>query len=124
MTEVSQIEDTATLLDDVRLANLEAALRQPGVSALSLDCFDTLLWRRVPKPADAFHLLGEELRERGALAGGMSAATFATMRIAAEQLARHRKLGQTGSHEINLGDIYAEFRGDITPLGVDELRAA
>lgn len=124
MTEVSQIVDAATLLDDVRLAELEAALRQPGVSVLSLDCFDTLLWRRVPKPADAFQLLGEELRERGALAGGMSAATFATMRIYAEQLARHRKRSQTGSHEINLGEIYAEFSGDITPLSVDQLRAA
>src|SRR5580704_312682 len=124
MTEVTQIVDTATLLDDIRLAELEAALRQPGVSVLSLDCFDTLLWRRVPKPADAFQLLGEELRERGALAGGMSAATFATMRIYAEQLARHRKRIQTGSHEINLGDIYGEFSGAITPLSVDQLRAA
>ena len=118
------MEETATLLDNIRLAELEAAVRQAGVSVLSLDCFDTLLWRRVPKPADAFQLLGEELRERGALAGGMSAATFATMHIAAEQLARHRKLSQTGSHEINLGDVYTEFRGDITPLSVDELRAA
>src|ERR1700751_2524309 len=102
MTEVTQIVDTATLLDDIRLAELEAAVRGPGVSVLSLDCFDTLLWRRVPKPVDAFMLLGEELRGSGALAGGIGAATFARMRITAEQLARQRKLSQTGSHEINL----------------------
>ncbi|HUA04683.1 MAG TPA: hypothetical protein VMB27_12315 [Solirubrobacteraceae bacterium] len=124
MTAISEIEGAAKLLDDVRLAELETAVRQPGTSVLSLDCFDTLLWRRVPKPADAFHLLGEELHERGALAGSISPATFATMRIVAEQLARQRKVSQTGSHEINLGDIYAEFRGDVTPLSVDELRSA
>ncbi len=124
MTEVREIESSATRLDDHRLAELEAALRRPGVSVLSLDCFDTLLWRRVPKPADAFMLLGADLRERGALAGGVSAATFARMRVTAELLARRRKLEQTGSHEVNLGDIYAEFRGGITTIGVDELRAA
>lgn len=131
MTEVRQqprpvdpVQHAADRLDDVRLAELEAALRQPGVSVLSLDCFDTLLWRRVPKPVDAFHLLGEELRERGALAGGISAPTFARMRITAELLARQRKQSQTGSHEITLADIYAEFRGGITELSVDELRAA
>ncbi len=129
MTEVghrlqASVEDAASRLDDRRFAELDAALRQPGVSILSLDCFDTLLWRRVPKPADAFGLLGEELRARGALAGGISALTFARMRITAELLARQRKLSEMGSHEINLGDIYAEFRGGITTIGVDELRAA
>jgi FMN phosphatase YigB (HAD superfamily) len=124
MTELREIEQSATRLDDHRLAELDAALRQPGVSVLSLDCFDTLLWRRVPKPADAFMLLGEELRERGALAGGISATTFARMRATAELIARHRKLSEAGSHEIGLGDIYAEFRGGIATVGVDELRAA
>ena len=129
MTEVghrfqASVGDAASRLDDRRFSELDAALRQPGVSILSLDCFDTLLWRRVPKPVDAFGLLGEELRARGALAGGISASTFARMRITAELLARHRKVSETGSHEINLGDIYAEFRGGITTIGVDELRAA
>src|ERR1700744_6322290 len=123
MTEVREMEQQATRLDDHRLAELDAALRQPGVSVLSLDCFDTLLWRRGPKPADAFMLLGGEMRERGALAGGISASTFARMRATAEQIARHRKLSETGSHEINLGDIYAEFRGGIATARVGEQRA-
>lgn len=121
---LNPVADAAGRLDDRRIAELEAALRRPGVSVLSLDCFDTLLWRRVPKPTDAFELLGEELRERGALAGGISPATFARMRMAAEMMARQRKLSQTGSHEITLGDIYTEFAVGLTTLGAEELRAA
>ncbi len=129
MTEVTHapltpVADAAGRLDDRRFAELDAVLRRPGVTVLSLDCFDTLLWRRVPKPADAFELLGEELCERGALAGGISAATFARMRMAAEIMARQRKLNQAGSHEITLSDIYAEFADGIATLSVSELRAA
>jgi hypothetical protein len=129
MTELSHlpqtsIEDGASLLDDYRLQALEAALRTPGVSILTLDVFDTLLWRRVPKPTDAFELLGEELIERGALAGGISAATFASMRMAAEGRARSRKMKQGLAPEVNLGEIYAEFRPGVTELSVDELREA
>lgn len=29
----------------------------PGVTTLSLDCFDTLLWRDVHRPVDLFKLL-------------------------------------------------------------------
>lgn len=110
-------------LDDVRLKELEAALRTPGVSILTLDVFDTLLWRRVPKPTDAFLLLGEELIARGALAGGISPATFASMRMGAEALARSRKTHAGQAPEVHLGDIYAEFEPGSIELTVDELRA-
>jgi len=118
------LDAAASRLDDHRLEELEATLRAPGVSVLSLDCFDTLLWRRVPKPTDAFLLLGEELVARSALAGGISAKTFANMRIAAEAIARSRKTRQGRAPEVTLGEVYAEFRAGITTLTIDELRAA
>jgi FMN phosphatase YigB (HAD superfamily) len=114
----------ATRLDDRRVAGLEAALYASGVAVLSLDCFDTLLWRRVPKPTDAFALLGEELQGRGALADGISAASFARIRIAAEERARQEKYRQSGLHEVTLGEIYEQFDGGLTPLTIEQLRAA
>jgi hypothetical protein len=117
-------EALARGLDDCRLGDLEATLRRPGVSMLTLDIFDTLLWRRVAKPTDAFLLLGEELIARGALAGGISPATFAGMRMAAEGIARARKATTGRAPEVHLGEIYAEFNPGITELTIDELRAA
>lgn len=117
------IERSPRRLDDRRLSELEAVLRVPGVSVLSLDCFDTLLWRRVPKPADAFFLVGEELIARGALASGISAATFARLRIGAEVLARQEKQRQFGRPEVNLGEIYAQFDDSLSHVPADELRS-
>ncbi|MBV8220091.1 MAG: hypothetical protein JO325_16620 [Solirubrobacterales bacterium] len=111
-------------LDDRRVTELETALRASGVAVLSLDCFDTLLWRRVPKPTDAFTLLGEELLMRGALAGGISAASFARIRVAAEARARQEKHRQSQLHEVTLGEIYEQFDDSLTLLTVEELRAA
>lgn len=116
--------DASGRLDDYRLGELEALLRTPGVSILTLDVFDTLLWRRVPKPTDVFELLGRELDERGALAGGISPAMFSGMRIAAEVMARSRKSQAGKAPEVNLGEVYAEFETGITSLTIDELRAA
>ncbi len=43
---------------------------------LSLDVFDTLLWRRVPEPLDMFLVLGNRLAAEGKLASHMSALGF------------------------------------------------
>jgi len=118
------IKDGGARLDDYRLQALEALLRTPGVSVLTLDVFDTLLWRRVPKPTDVFELLGRDLEERGALAGGISPAMFSGMRIAAEVMARSEKTRKGQAPEVNLGEIYAEFESGITTLTIEELRAA
>jgi FMN phosphatase YigB (HAD superfamily) len=117
----------SAVLDDRRVEELDAALRSPGVSILSLDCFDALLWRRVPKPIDAFLVLGEEPRRRGALANRISAnrisvSTFARLRVAAEIAARQRKQREVGTAEADLREIYAELPRSFISLEVDELR--
>lgn len=63
----------------------------PGVTTLSLDCFDTLLWRDVHRPVDLFKLLP----------------VIGAHRIYAEKAARKSVLlEQRGTSEVTLRDIY------------------
>jgi FMN phosphatase YigB (HAD superfamily) len=74
--------DLATALDDA-----------PATRVLSLDCFDTLLWRDCHAPADLFALLPR---------------VTAHQRRRAEQSARKTRLVDAhGSGEVNLREIYA-----------------
>jgi len=82
-------------------------------AVLSLDIFDTILWRRVPRPTDVFALLGARLRAEGLCAEWVTDATFRRMRILAEQEAREDAPGR----EVSLFDIWRAMPsfGD-TPL--------
>lgn len=68
----------------------------PGIRFLSLDCFDTLIWRNVNAPVDVF----AELAIPG---GGMEA------RIWAEQKARKIAPFQGGQAEVTIDQIYASM---------------
>lgn len=66
----------------------------PGVTLLSLDCFDTLLWRDVHAPRDLFGALGEaNLLQRGW----------------AEQTARNNAAVRHRRNEVHIDEIYAEL---------------
>ncbi|WP_433869067.1 HAD family hydrolase [Saccharopolyspora sp. CA-218241] len=93
---------------------IELALRlvsDRSCAVLSLDVFDTVLWRRVPRPSDAFGMLGSRLRERGWYPSWITDATFRRMRIEAEHRARRR----SATHEVSLFDIWREMPlfGDV-----------
>ena len=47
--------------DDLRIAALRAAFAAGGYSVLSLDVFDTLVWRRALRPSDVFFQLAKRL---------------------------------------------------------------
>ena len=94
---------------DRRLDSIDAHLRQGRAKVLSVDVFDTLLWRRVPEPHDVFLVLGRNLKRDGRLASHISALQFAELRRAAELRARARREAETGSREIFLADIYREM---------------
>ncbi|MCB2106633.1 MAG: hypothetical protein KDE14_02980 [Rhodobacteraceae bacterium] len=96
-------------ITDIRLKPVAAALTGGRVKVLSVDIFDTLLWRRVPEPKDIFPLLAGHLRTEGVLAPHVSRVEFAFLRETAEQAARARRQAATGSREITLADIYAEI---------------
>lgn len=76
-------------------------------AVLSLDVFDTVLWRRVPRPTDVFAMLGARLRGEGRSPDWLSDGTFRLMRIDAEKRARERSLSTCG--EVSLFDIWREM---------------
>ncbi len=94
---------------DHRLQPTLAALSAGQFKVLSVDVFDTLLWRQVPEPADVFLVLGQQLKDAGHLAGHISPIAFAELRRAAQTSARERAFAATGSREVTLADIYAEL---------------
>ncbi len=89
---------------------------------LSLDIFDTTVWRTFPAPTDLFYALGAQLRSQGYLYPSTSAASFAAERIEAERTARTK--AATNS-EVTLDEIYECFpRGLVRTGTVAELMAA
>ncbi|MHB1206882.1 MAG: hypothetical protein ACYCZX_15030, partial [Rhodospirillaceae bacterium] len=90
---------------DIRLAEVRDAIKDGSIRVLSADVFDTLLWRRVPEPADLFLVLGHGLAAGGRLAPGTSAVAFAELRRGAQRAARDKAEAASGSREITLPDI-------------------
>lgn len=94
-------------ITDRRLASVAQELAEGRVRVLSVDVFDTLLWRRVPEPFDLFLVLGKDLAQAGLLAADVSVTGFAELRRTAERVARERVQTTTGYREVTLADIYA-----------------
>ena len=69
---------TTVAVGDVVLVRTAAA--DGRIRLLSIDVFDTLVWRRVPEPADVFLMLGLALAAGGKLAEDVSPAAFAELR--------------------------------------------
>lgn len=99
-------EHGCPLLDDVHRIIADRAC-----SVLSLDIFDTVLWRRVPRPVDVFGLLAPRLRDAGLCPPWVTGATLRRMRIAAEDAARGGRdaLGT----EVSLFDIWRAMPAGI-----------
>lgn len=92
-------------------------------SVLSFDIFDTVLWRRVPRPVDVFGILGSRLRDAGSCPSWVTDATFQRLRIDAEERAR-RSRGSLGT-EVSLFDIWRAMPSDVFGRSVlEELVAA
>ena len=70
-----------------------------GVKTLSLDCFDTIVWRRVAVPTDVFFHLQQSERWR-------TAGVTASLRAKAEQEARRLAQLVHGRNEVSIETIY------------------
>ena len=81
---------------DARLGQAWSHLDSGGADALSVDVFQTLLWRLVPEPAHAFLLLGERLAAAGRLPADVTPGQFAHLRMLAEEQARRQVLASRG----------------------------
>ncbi|MFL6144088.1 MAG: HAD family hydrolase [Labedaea sp.] len=89
------------------LEDIHRVIMDRSCSVLSLDVFDTVLWRRVPRPTDAFTILAARLRATGHCPSWITDATFRRMRIAAEQGARDRRA--SWGREVSLFDIWRDM---------------
>ncbi|MBZ8140169.1 hypothetical protein CLD22_09710 [Rubrivivax gelatinosus] len=92
-----------------------------GVRALTLDCFDTILWRHTDHPTDVFY----DMQRRPAF---KAAGIDATMRQKGEFFARQLQLVRTGRTEVTLEQIYLAARPGLSRemlawLAEDELAA-
>jgi FMN phosphatase YigB (HAD superfamily) len=89
----------------------------PRVKILSLDCFDTLLWRSCAAPTDVFHDLEAAPAFRGHRLN-------AALRIRAESTARSLMRTRAGMSEVGLPHIYRAAFPDLTDAEVTELAHA
>jgi FMN phosphatase YigB (HAD superfamily) len=117
------IPDIAMARHHPRLGLVHRMILDGSCSVVSLDVFDTVLWRRVPRPADVFGILGARLRADGRLPYWVTDATFRRMRIDAERKSRSSRNG-LGS-EVSLFDIWQAMpRNLFTGSRLEELVAA
>lgn len=86
------------------LDNVHRVIADKACAVLSLDIFDTVLWRRVPRPTDVFGLLASRMRDAGLCPPWVTDATLRRLRIAAEDAAR-RGRDALGT-EVSLFDIW------------------
>ena len=91
---------------DQRVKKIYRLIDSDKFRLLSLDIFDTTVYRCVPQPTDIFFLLGKRLKENNCLHESSSIASFVRERINAEERARGKKYYCT---EVMLKEIYDEF---------------
>ena len=86
------------------------------IKVLSLDCFDTILWRKTAAPVDVFHDLEQypTFQKLG---------FTAFQRIQAESNARLNNLIVHGTNEATLRDIYLANLPELTETEIKELEA-
>ncbi|MBD3160651.1 MAG: hypothetical protein GF346_00785, partial [Candidatus Eisenbacteria bacterium] len=90
---------------DARIESIRARIAPGSFDLLSLDVFDTVVWRMVPEPTDVAFLVADRLREAGALHPSSSRESFAGERWRSEKRARE----QGSNPEVDLETIYAAF---------------
>lgn len=90
-----------SVMNVARAADMAGLIQQlpEHIKVLSLDCFDTLLWRRAATASDVFFDLQNQpvCRQQG---------INPRLRINAEKMARQIKLVQAASNEVTLEEIY------------------
>jgi FMN phosphatase YigB (HAD superfamily) len=100
------------------VAGLDRMLDEHGNNrgVLSLDCFDTLVWREVMAPTDAFYRLAEyPTFQRLGLT--------ARARISGESAARSARQLREAKHEVSLAEIYRHTAPAATAEEIDQLVA-
>lgn len=114
MTDVAET-GRHPLLEDVH-----RVIADRSCEVLSLDIFDTVLWRRVPRPADVFGLLAPRLQAAGLSPEWVTGPVLRRMRINAEQKARTGR--EALGTEVSLFDIWRYMPSNVFPAAkLDDL---
>ncbi|MEF3304167.1 HAD family hydrolase [Paenibacillus sp. GYB003] len=79
------------------------------INLLSLDVFDTLLFRMCSRPSDVFLTVGNRAVKSGLIRSSISPAQFAALRMRAEEKSRETQILNTGNGDVFLDQIYAEL---------------
>lgn len=110
-----QVLSSAGLPPDgaARLATARRVIEDGAVSVLSLDVFDTLLWREVPRPTDAFVVLGARLAAEGMLEPDLTPEAFRRLRMSAEQEGREAREREGRGSEVTLHEIWERIPARI-----------
>lgn len=87
---------------------------QHSLKCLSLDCFDTILWRNVDQPVDVFYRLQH-------MPGFSKVQMSASLRQKSESDARKISSIASGSHEVDLEDIFRAAYPDADREDLDQL---
>ena len=111
--------DLGERCNDARLREAGRLLADRSFSVLSLDVFDTLVWRTTPEPVDAFVVFGRRLADDGVLRPHIPPELFARLRERAEQRARRRVPGPVP--EVPLAAIHREMPGHLFSVPTSEL---
>lgn len=112
---IEQAHESEVLSKGTPMEALHRMVADGAMSVLSFDVFDTLLWRRVPEPADLFEVLGQDLLDRGWLVDWVSPRGFRQLRERAEQRARDGR-GDLGP-EVSLHEIWDEMPLEVFTVG-------
>ena len=101
------------------LARVRSLITEGSCAALSLDVFDTVLWRRTPRPTDVFAVLGAWLARDGRCPDWVTPAAFRRLRITAE---RHARRGDEAlGTEVSLADIWQHMPLELFDADLAEL---
>lgn len=129
---------------DCRLQSVYEQIDRGAVQVLSIDIFDTLLWRKVLRPNDLFLILGKHLKEEGWLIEAVPAEKFRDLRCKAELLARFqrsviemggeqksehlhftirqlKKWQRSALKEVTLKEIYWQLQGIFQRVSIEEM---
>src|SRR3954451_14788333 len=96
-----QVEPFGEPPADARLNAAWEAIRRPDIRVVSTDIFDTLVWRQVAQPVDAFDIVGERLARNHRIAP-LAPGAFRNLRRHAEDQARLRRAHATNDLEVTL----------------------
>lgn len=115
---VSQKQLLNSTTNRIHVNELHQLFDQLGteVKIISLDCFDTILWRTVMTPKDVFYIMQQQPAFK-------AAQLSARMRAQMEDKARSIKSYQANVSEVNLAEIYRAFYPAITDADIAAMAA-